>query len=120
MCTRLTISAGIQVNHTSNAYVDHAQKALILLLELLLIEDLYRKYALVIDSPVCIVSLRLLSPATLISVHVKTLVPIRIQRLLDDASRARLLAADGSHREWVWESCILNELSLLRLTSLKE
>ena len=54
--TRPTISAGVKVNCAPNADVDHTEKALVLLLELLLVEYLNCKYALVIDSPVRCVS----------------------------------------------------------------
>ena len=38
-------------------------------------------------------------------VHVEALVPVGVQRLLDDAGRARLLAIDRGHGEGVRESC---------------
>jgi len=39
-------------------------------------------------------------------VHVEALVPVRVQRLLDDARGARLLAIDRGHGEGVREACI--------------
>ena len=38
-------------------------------------------------------------------VHVEALVPVGVQRLLDDARGARLLAIDGSNGEGVGKSC---------------
>jgi hypothetical protein len=38
------------------------------------------------------------------SVHVKYLVPIRIQSLFDDRGRFCLLATDGSDGEWIREA----------------
>lgn len=47
-----TITAGIEVDDIADSYVDDAEKALILLLELLLVEDLHREDAVFGDSPV--------------------------------------------------------------------
>lgn len=44
----LTIGICREIDHISNANIDDAQKALILLLELLLVEDLNRQYAVLI------------------------------------------------------------------------
>lgn len=38
-------------------------------------------------------------------VHVEALVPVGVQRLLDDARGARLLAIDRGHGEGVRKSC---------------
>lgn len=38
-------------------------------------------------------------------VHVEALIPVGVQRLLDYARRARLLAIDGGHGEGIRESC---------------
>ena len=38
-------------------------------------------------------------------VHVETLVPVGVQRLLDDARGARLLAIDRGHGEGIREAC---------------
>ena len=46
-----TISAGVHVNDTANADIDHTQEALVLLLELLLVEDLNCEYALFGNAP---------------------------------------------------------------------
>jgi hypothetical protein len=37
--------------------------------------------------------------------HVETLVPVGVQRLLDDARGPRLLAADGGDRKGIREAC---------------
>ena len=46
-----TISAYFQINHIADADVDDSEKALVLLLELLLIENLYGKYAVFCGFP---------------------------------------------------------------------
>jgi hypothetical protein len=46
-----TVAAGIQVDDRSDADIDDAEEALVLLLELLLVEDLNRQDALLVDSP---------------------------------------------------------------------
>lgn len=38
------------------------------------------------------------------SVHVKSLVPVRVQRLLDDRGRSSLLSSYCSYGERIWES----------------
>lgn len=38
-------------------------------------------------------------------VHVEALIPVGVQRLLDDARGARLLAIDGGYGEGVGKSC---------------
>jgi hypothetical protein len=48
---RRTVAARVQVDNRAYADVDDAEKALILLLELLLVEDLDRQHALFVDSP---------------------------------------------------------------------
>jgi len=47
----LTVTASIQVHDASNTHVHNAEEALILLLELLLVEDLDRQDTLLIHSP---------------------------------------------------------------------
>ena len=47
-----TISTDVQFDDASNPNIDHPQEALVLLLELLLVEDLYSKDAVLGDLPV--------------------------------------------------------------------
>jgi hypothetical protein len=51
-----TISAYVQINHIANADIDDSEKPLVLLLELLLIKNLYRKYAIFSSFPGQVVS----------------------------------------------------------------
>jgi hypothetical protein len=46
-----TISAYVQINHVSNADIDDSEKSLVLLFELLLVKNLYGKYAVFSGSP---------------------------------------------------------------------
>ena len=46
-----TITASVQVDNGADADVDDAEEALVLLLELLLVEDLHRQHALFVDPP---------------------------------------------------------------------
>jgi len=103
----LTITTGIQIHHTSHAHVHHAEKALVLFLEFLLVEDLYCEDALLVDSPSIESASYVphLTPAAL-HAHIEAFIPVRIQCLLDYAGCFRLLAADGSDREGIGESCI--------------
>lgn len=52
MVTRPTITTGVEIHDTPNPNVHDAQKALILLLELLLVEYLHGEDAFVVDAPV--------------------------------------------------------------------
>lgn len=46
-----TFTAHLQINHVPDADVDYAEKALVLLLELFLVEDLNCEDAIFVDSP---------------------------------------------------------------------
>ena len=46
-----TITTGIEVDDTANTDVDHTEEALVLLLELLLVEYLDRQHAILGNSP---------------------------------------------------------------------
>ena len=37
--------------------------------------------------------------------HIEAFVPIRVECLLDDRGRSRLLSTNGRHGEWVRKSC---------------
>lgn len=39
------------------------------------------------------------------SVHIEDLVPVGVQRLLDDGGRLRLFSTNGSHGEWIRKTC---------------
>jgi hypothetical protein len=99
-----TISAYVQINHVANADIDDSEKPLVLLLELLLIKNLYCKYAVFSGFPG-----RVVSPHCVIideprHLHVENLVPVRVQCFLDDGGRSCLLAADCRNCEGVGKS----------------
>jgi hypothetical protein len=104
---RPTIPARVEVYYRPYADIDDAQEALVLLLELLLVKDLNREDAFFVHSPVsCVSVMRTCARRGLRgSVHVEALVPVGIQRLLDDARGARLLAIDCGYGEGVGKSC---------------
>lgn len=100
-----TITAGVEINHAANAHIDNAQEALILLLELLLVEDLDRKNALLGHTPVCpSARFHTATESGEGVLHIKALVPVRIQRLFDHARGLRLFPADGSNRKGIWKA----------------
>ena len=101
----LTITTGIKVDYTANAYIDNAQEALVLLLEFLLVEDLHCEDALFGDFPDLISVLVWKYDRQQVHIHVKALIPVGIQSLLDDSGRARLLTTNGRDGEGVRESC---------------
>lgn len=59
---QLTISTNIKVQDAANAHIDHAQEALVLLLELLLVKDLNCKDAFIRRTPVISISILLRDP----------------------------------------------------------
>lgn len=100
-----TVTASVQVNDRANADVDYAEKALVLLLELLLIKDLHRQNALFVYPPVDAVSRgTTFADVWWCGVHVEALIPVGVQRLLDHTRSARLLAIDRGHGEGVREA----------------
>ena len=122
-----TVAPRIEVDDRSYADIDDAEEALVLLLELLLVKDLDCEHALFVDPPALYISIypglyctalhcSVLCCAALYytalhgtgawaDVHVETLVPVGVQRLLDDARGARLLAIDRSHGKGIRETC---------------
>ena len=46
-----TIAADVKINHVADSDIDDSKKSLVLLLELLLIENLYGKYTILGRSP---------------------------------------------------------------------
>lgn len=101
---KLTITAGIEIDDIADSDIDNAEKALVLLLELLLVEDLDGEDAVFCDSPVGAVS-----TSSAISerhyVHIKALIPVRVERLLYYARSPSLLAVDRGDGERVGKSC---------------
>ena len=96
----------VEVDRRANMNVDYPQETLILLLELLLIEDLNCKYTVRVDFPASTASALRPRRMQASNSHIKTLIPVGVQRLLDDTGRAGLLAIDGGHSEGIRESCI--------------
>jgi hypothetical protein len=100
-----TVTAGVQVDDRAYADIDNSEEALVLLLELLLVEDLHREDALFVDLPALLSAWSGVYSVEY-DVHVEALVPVGVQRLLDDARGARLLAIDRGHGEGIGEACI--------------
>ena len=112
LCRRVppTVSASVKIYYRPDADVDDTQEALVLLLELLLVKYLNRQDAFFVHSPIPCVSVERKRRRVWLwwracNVHVEALVPIGVQRLLDDARGARLLAIDGGYGEGVGKSC---------------
>ena len=105
--TRRTITTRIEVYHRPYADIYDSEKALVLFLELLLVEYLNRQNTLLIHSPVLYISFMLerLTAEPRHDVHVEALVPVGVQRLLDNARRPRLFAIDCGHGEGIREAC---------------
>ncbi len=76
---------------------------MILLFELFLIENLYRKYTIVGSPPDYFVSVVFILGFRC-ALHVEALIPIRIKGLLDNGSRPRLLTADSGDGKRIRES----------------
>ena len=112
-----TVAPRIEVDDRPYADIDDAEEALVLLLELLLVKDLDCEHALFVDPPALYISIypglyctalydtALHGTGAWADVHVETLVPVGVQRLLDDARGARLLAIDRGHGEGIREAC---------------
>lgn len=83
---RHTVCTISKLNDIADADVDDAQETLILLLELLLVEDLDRQYAV------------------LVCAEVKALVPVGVQGPFRDRRRLGLLPIDGGDGEGVREA----------------
>jgi hypothetical protein len=121
--TRPTVSASVEVDNASNSNVHHPEKALVLLLELFLVEYLHGEYALLIYAPVRMSVSAAAVAQCASNIHIKAFVPVGIERLLDHTRRPRLLAADRGDREGVWESympvsvCAASSSSLASITT---
>ena len=98
-----TISSSVEVNHVANADVDHSQEALILLLEFLLVKDLDGEDAVFRRFPANASEIG----ATLSEwiAHVKNLIPVGVQGLLDHRCCSGLFSANGRYSEGIRETC---------------
>lgn len=103
----ITVSASVKINDGANADVDDTKKALILLLELLLVKYLYRQYTVLSHSPARSISIfRSFWPPVLgYDAHIKALIPVRVERLLDHTRRSRLLPVYRGYGEGVRKAC---------------
>lgn len=59
---------------------------------------------------------QLLNVDTNVDLHVKGLVPIRVQRLLDHLGSFRLLSPNGRHGERVWKACVMSVAEALSVS----
>jgi hypothetical protein len=96
-----TISAELEVEDVAHAAVDDAKEALILFLELSLIEYLYCDDTRFFYGS-CPVSVMGVSWGGL---HIERLVPVGVEGFADDLGRLGLFTIDGQHGKRVWESC---------------
>jgi hypothetical protein len=120
----LTVLTRGEIHDISNSDIDNAQEPLILLLEFLLVEYLYRKYAFFRGAPrhPCQHCISLEGPS---HSQVKALVPVWVQCSLDNGRRLGLLAAESRHSEGIGESCellsvlilLVNDVGCVRNTS---
>lgn len=104
-----TITTHGKINDISDPNIDDTKEALVLLFELLLIEDLDRQNAILVDSPISTIEPLITSPRSSDQVghhhvQVEGLIPVRIQSLLNHRSRMGLFAPYRSHGEWIGES----------------
>ena len=97
-----TISTDIKIYDIADPNVDDTEEALVLFLELFLIENLNGENAVLCRFPGSM--LGLLATHQLQDIHVKDFIPIRIKGLLDHRCCSRLLATNSRNCERVWES----------------
>lgn len=97
--SRRTVTSHLQIDDIGDTNVDNAQEALIPLLELALVEDLYRNDGRVFHGSAKTVRREL--NRCLGSLHVKALIPVRIQSLLDHACSMCLLSIHSDDRKRV-------------------
>ena len=111
----LTISTHVKVNDIANSYVDYTEEALILLLELLLVEDLNCQHTVLICAPGDSSAQACHHKPN--NIHVKRFVPVWIQGLLDDLGGLGLFPTDGRNRKWVREAWSRQHLVLEQVTA---
>lgn len=99
-----TVAAHIQVDDATDSNIDHAEKPLILLLELLLIEDLNGQNGVFVGFPVWTSVWARVDGRAWDNAHIKALIPVWVQGLLDDASGMGLFSVDRSNSERIREA----------------
>jgi hypothetical protein len=104
-----TITTHRKIDNIANSDVNDTEETLILLLEFLLVKDLDRKYAVLIDSPASakttVNTFALFYRWDRIHVQVEWFIPVGIQSFLDHRGGMCLLSSDGGHGERIRESC---------------
>lgn len=98
-----TISSGVKINHVSDADVNYTKEALVLLFEFLLVKNLDCKDAVFSGFPVRL-SVHI-SRSDECSAHVKDLIPVWIEGLLDNGGSSGLLTTDRRYCKGVWKPC---------------
>lgn len=97
------MTAQLEVNNFANANINDSQEALVAALELALVENLDGH-----NRGIFYGTLRIVSTASgvpkIIDLHVKILIPVRVERLFDHAGGMSLLAIDRNHSERIWET----------------
>ena len=99
-----TITTSVEIHDVAHPDVDYAEEALVLLLELLLVEYLNRDDAVLGYPPISLVSVRPIRQIRWQALQVKAFVPVGIQRLLYHTRRPCLLSVDCRNRERVREA----------------
>lgn len=96
------MSSKLQVDNVGNPYIDHTQEALVALLELALIEDLDSNNGRVLD--ISDAKDEMMQQEKGRCLHVKALVPVRVQRLLEDTGGVCLLRIYCYDSKRIWEA----------------
>ena len=100
----LTILTRREINDISDSDINDPQEALILLLKFLLIKYLHGQDTIFGGTPIILDQLCFI-PSDIRCSHIETLIPVWVERPLDDRCRFGLLAAESRHSERVRESC---------------
>ena len=95
-----TITTCVKIDNIANADIDDSKEALVLLLELLLVKDLNGENAVLSGSPSLVLP-RAAPGCDRSYAHIKDLVPVRVERLLDNRSGPGLFATNRGDSERV-------------------
>lgn len=105
LCQVLTVATKFQVQDIADLYVDYTEEALIASFEFALIEYLHSDNRGVLDGAMQSEAEKWCdSRVEIKGSHVEVLVPVRVESLLDNTRRMRLLGIDCNYREGVWET----------------
>jgi hypothetical protein len=104
-----TITTHRKVDNIADSDINDTEETLVLLLKFLLVKDLDRKYAVLIDSPASakptVNTFALFHRRDRIHVQVEWFIPVGIQSFLDHRGGMCLLSSDGGHGERIRKAC---------------